>query len=232
MDHITLNKISNYQPWGRSPEIQYGVSDLNTFLGKTEVDDETISLITILESSGLTFALWCLGLLPDYDLRVMEFKLKCARRVEHIDKTGWSKKHLDVLEKFIESEVSKEELSSIERTAFSEASFESRRNINVSVRKVPDFCDPDIIRSEIVETLSIYSHTALVDAKYAVAHAISKKAEDVSYTVIHVNKALSREATKSLKFPISAFRASIRYAQLAEDTESEYQIKLFKEIFG
>ena len=40
----------------------------------------------------------------------MEFKLKCARRVEHLDKSGSAKKCLDVVEKFIKGEASIEDL--------------------------------------------------------------------------------------------------------------------------
>jgi hypothetical protein len=52
--YTTLNKIRQHSPckdgWGK----------LLRSLGKTEADDEPLSLITILDSNGLDDALWCL----------------------------------------------------------------------------------------------------------------------------------------------------------------------------
>jgi hypothetical protein len=50
----TLNKIKHQSP------CQDGWVKLLKHLGKTEADDEPLSLITILDSNGLDDALWCL----------------------------------------------------------------------------------------------------------------------------------------------------------------------------
>jgi len=112
MKTTTLNEIRKYGPcssgWGR----------LLKHLGKTEADEDELSFITILESNGIMDAIWCLRVLPDYDLDVMRFKLKCARRVEHIDTTGVAKSTLDVVERFIAGNASKEDLCAAARAAY------------------------------------------------------------------------------------------------------------------
>ena len=108
--YTTLNKILKCNPCGRKTNGDSGFSKLLKHLNKTEADDEPLSFITILESNGILDAKWCLRTLPDYDLKVMEFKLKCARRVEHLDGSGAAKACLDVLAGFIDGNATKDEL--------------------------------------------------------------------------------------------------------------------------
>jgi len=101
--NTTLNEILKKDPCGRQSEGRNGFSKLLKYLGKIKADDEPLSFITILESNGILDATWCLRVLPDYDLNVMLFKLKCARRVQHLDKSGKAKATLDVVERFIDN---------------------------------------------------------------------------------------------------------------------------------
>lgn len=78
-------------------------------LGKTESDDDPLSFIKILDVLGIQDASWCLWVLPEYSRNVMEFKLKCARRVE-MDDHPRAKLLLDAVEKFINGQCSAEEL--------------------------------------------------------------------------------------------------------------------------
>ena len=102
--HTTLNEIRKYDP------CTSGWKKLLSHLGKTNSDNEPLPFTTILISNGIRDAIWCLRVLPDYDLKVMEFKLRCARRVEHLDKSGSARTCLDVVEKFIKGEASAADL--------------------------------------------------------------------------------------------------------------------------
>ena len=92
----TLNEILKHNPCGQASGGLSGFSKLLKHLNKTEVDDKPISFIEIVESNGIHDAIWCLRVLPEYDLKVMEFKLKCARRVYHLDKSGSAKRCLEI----------------------------------------------------------------------------------------------------------------------------------------
>ncbi len=108
--HTTLNEILKHKPCGLQSEGKSGFSKLLKFLNKSKPDDEPLSLLTILESNGIKDAIWCLRVLPDYDPKVMGFKLKCVRRAEHLDKSGKVKSCLDVVEAFIAGNATKNDL--------------------------------------------------------------------------------------------------------------------------
>lgn len=61
MIYTTLNKIKEHDPCCS------GWRKLLGYLGKTDADDEPLSLATILESNGLDDALWALRCWPEYD---------------------------------------------------------------------------------------------------------------------------------------------------------------------
>jgi len=115
--HTTLNEIRKHDP------CRSGWEKLLAYLGRTESDDEPLQFTTILDGNGLLDAIWCLRVLPDYDLKVMEFKLKCARRVEHLDKSGSAKKCLDVVERFIRGEATKEDMHCVSASAAAYAAY-------------------------------------------------------------------------------------------------------------
>ena len=75
MMNTTLNKIQAHDPCAD------GWAKLLAFLGKTEADDEELSLLTILESNGLDDALWALRAVESYDREIRLFACDCAERV-------------------------------------------------------------------------------------------------------------------------------------------------------
>ena len=113
--NTTLNEIRKYGP------CESGWIKLLTYLNKTKADDDPVSFITILESNGIRDALWCLRVLPSYDLKVMEFKLKCARRVEHLDGSREAKRTLDIVENFINGDSSIKDLRKAAAAAYDAA---------------------------------------------------------------------------------------------------------------
>ncbi len=80
----TLHKIRSHQP------CTDGWKKLLQHLGKTEADDESLSLLTILDSNGLDNALWCLRAVEGYDKEIRLYAVWCARQVQHlIDNVLW-----------------------------------------------------------------------------------------------------------------------------------------------
>ncbi len=110
MYYTTLNKIQKYyllkQRGYRALSFRKLLQDLN----KTQPDDKPLSFLTILDWYGISVATWCLGVLPKNDLNLLRFKLKCARHVEHLTKSTLMKGYLDVLERYITANATKEEL--------------------------------------------------------------------------------------------------------------------------
>lgn len=94
MLYTTLNKIRNKYP------CESGWEQLLKHLGKTKADDEQLSFKTILESNGILDAIWCLRSVEGYDREIRLFAVSCARRVEHLDRTGQAKKANDIAERF------------------------------------------------------------------------------------------------------------------------------------
>ena len=83
----TLNQIRACKPCGLKPDrngVLRGLCLLMHNLGKTETDDEPISIITILESNGLDDALWCLRAVPGFDREKRLYAVACARDVPHL----------------------------------------------------------------------------------------------------------------------------------------------------
>ena len=108
--YTSLNEILKHGPCGKHSDGVSGFSRLLKFLNKDKGDDEPLSFTTILESNGISDAIWCLRTLPGYDLKVMEFKLKCARRVEYLDKSGKTKECLDIVARFIAGDATRDDL--------------------------------------------------------------------------------------------------------------------------
>lgn len=81
MLYTTLNKLQRHNP------CQDGKEKLLAFLGKTDADDEPLSLKTILESNGIVDAIWCLRGVDGHDKEIRLFALWCAQQVEHFDKS-------------------------------------------------------------------------------------------------------------------------------------------------
>jgi hypothetical protein len=92
--NTTLNKIRKNQPCAG------GWKKLLHTLGKTQADDEPLSLITILDSNGLDDALWCLRAVDNYEKEMRLYAVWCARQMQHLMKDQRSLVALDVAERF------------------------------------------------------------------------------------------------------------------------------------
>ena len=68
----TLNKIKNHSP------CKYGWEKLLNHLGKTQSDDESLELRTILESNGLNDTIWAFRALEGKDKQIRLFAADCA----------------------------------------------------------------------------------------------------------------------------------------------------------
>ena len=107
----TLNDIRAHNP---CPD---GWRKLLAYLGKTEADDEPLSLLTILDSNGLDDALWALRAVEGYDREIRLYAVWCARRVEHLLTDQRSRDTLEVAERFARGRATREELAAACDTA-------------------------------------------------------------------------------------------------------------------
>ena len=101
----TLNKIRAYSP------CTSGWEKLLTYLGKTKADDEPLSIATILDSNGLSDALWCLRAVEGYDREIRLYAVWCARQVQHLMTDQRSIDALDVAERYANGEATDAELA-------------------------------------------------------------------------------------------------------------------------
>jgi len=115
MLYTTLNKIRDKNP------CESGWAKLLKHLRKTKADDEQLSFKTILESNGISDAIWCLKSVEGHDREIRLFALACARRVEHLDNTGQAKKTNDVAERFANWLATAEELDAARGAAAMDA---------------------------------------------------------------------------------------------------------------
>jgi|AntAceMinimDraft_13_1070369.scaffolds.fasta_scaffold34278_3 hypothetical protein len=76
--NTTLNQIRENSP------CTDGWQKLLVHLGKTQADDEPLSIITVLDSNGLADALWCLRAVEGYDREIRLYTVWCARQVQHL----------------------------------------------------------------------------------------------------------------------------------------------------
>jgi len=102
--NTTLNKIRAHAPCSD------GWKKLLKHLGKTEADDEPLSIKTILESNGVDDAIWCLQAVEGKDKEIRLFAVWCARQVQHLMTDKRSLDALDVAERFANGLASEEEL--------------------------------------------------------------------------------------------------------------------------
>jgi hypothetical protein len=100
----TLNAIREHQPCAG------GWEKLLRHLGKTQADDEPLSLLTILESNGIDDALWALRCVEGHDREMRLYAVWCARQVQHLMTDPCSLAALDVAERYANGEATEEEL--------------------------------------------------------------------------------------------------------------------------
>ena len=107
----TLNKIRAHGP------CRDGWEKLLRHLGKTEADDEPLSIETILDSNGLADALWCLQAVKGRDREIRLYAIWCARRVQNLMSDPRSVAALDVAERHARGSATDEELVAAARAA-------------------------------------------------------------------------------------------------------------------
>ena len=107
----SLNKIRAHSP------CEDGWKKLLEHLGKTQADDESLPLLTILDSNGLDDTFWCLRTVPEHDREWRLFAVWCARKVQHLMKDERSIAALDVAERFANGQATVEELEVAEAAA-------------------------------------------------------------------------------------------------------------------
>jgi hypothetical protein len=86
-------------------------------LGKTEADDEPLSIATILDCNGLNDALRCLRAVEGRDREIRLYVVWCARQAQHLMTDPRSVAALDVAERYANGEASDDELSAAARAA-------------------------------------------------------------------------------------------------------------------
>ena len=99
----TLNQIRECGP------CKSGWKKLLAHLGKTKADDDSLSIVTILESNGIDDALWCLRAVKGRDREIRLYAVWCARQVQHLNTDPRVSACIDVAERFANGEATDEE---------------------------------------------------------------------------------------------------------------------------
>ena len=111
----TLNAIREHGPCAD------GWTTLLRHLGKTQADDEPLSIVTILDSNGLDDALWCLRAVTGHDREIRLYAVWCARQVQHLITDPRSLAALDVAERYAHGLATDEELAAARYAAWDAA---------------------------------------------------------------------------------------------------------------
>jgi hypothetical protein len=111
----TLNAIRSHDPCAE------GWKKLLQHLGKTEADDEPLSIKEILSSNGLDDALWCLRAVDGYDKEIRLLAVAYARQVQHLMTDPRSIAALDVAERYAHGQASDDELAEASAAAWDAA---------------------------------------------------------------------------------------------------------------
>ena len=108
----TLNKIKQHDPCTK------GWDKLLNYLGKTQADDETLELTTILESNGLDDALWALRAVEGNDREIRLMACDFAESVVHLAKDERCNKAIEVSRKYANGDATVEELDAARDAAW------------------------------------------------------------------------------------------------------------------
>lgn len=100
----TLNKIRSHKP------CREGWEELLRHLGKIAADDEPLAIATVLDSNGLSDALWCLRAVEGRDREIRLYAVWCVRQVQYLMADPRSLTALDVAERYARGEASDAEL--------------------------------------------------------------------------------------------------------------------------
>ena len=110
--NTTLNKILIHEP------CEDGWEKLLTYLGKTEADDEPLSIRTILDSNGVEDAIWALRAVEGHNREIRLFAADCAESVLHIYEDAHPnddrpRKAIEAARRYANGEISEEELEEV-----------------------------------------------------------------------------------------------------------------------
>jgi hypothetical protein len=111
----TLNAIRKHGP------CEEGWKKLLKNLGKTQADDEPLSIVTILDSNGLDDALWCLRAVTGHDREIRLYAAWCARQVQSLMTDPRSLAALDVAERYAQGLATDEDLRTAGAAAWAAA---------------------------------------------------------------------------------------------------------------
>ena len=164
--NTTLNQIRDESPCAD------GWKKLLAHLGKTQADDEPLSLITILDSNGLADALWCLRSVTGHDREIRLYTVWCARQVESLMTDQRSIDALDVAERFANGLATDEELAAASFAAWAAASAASDAGSAAS--------DASDARADASLAASLAAGFAASDAGFAASFAASDAARAAS----------------------------------------------------
>lgn len=114
MFFTTLNRIRAAHPCST------GWEKLLHHLGKTRADDEPLSLLTILESNGISDAIWALRAIDDYP-EIRLFAVRCVRQIQHLLIDIRLLDALDVTELYAVGEATDEDLAAARAAAWDAA---------------------------------------------------------------------------------------------------------------
>ena len=206
----TLNKIRSYGP------CESGWKKLLSHLGKTKADDEILPYSVILESNGLDDALWCMRTETKYENEWRTFALKCARRVEHLHPI--CKTTLDVLERFINGEATREDLA---------AAWAAESAARDAARDAADAAAGDAALAARAAALA--ARAAAGDAAEAAAGDAALAARDAADAAGDAAGDAAWAAGDAAEAAGAAARAAGAAARAAE---REFQASLFLEIVG
>lgn len=101
----TLRAIKNHEPYSSL------LKTLLSNLGKTEADNEQISLRTVLESNGLCDAVWCLRAVDGFDREKRLFAVFCSKQARRLTKNKRCLKAIKVAERYANGLATDDELA-------------------------------------------------------------------------------------------------------------------------
>lgn len=90
---------------------------LLSYLGKTQADDEPLRIIEILDSNGLSDALWCLRAVEGCEREIRLYAVWCARQAQHLMQDPRSVAAPDVAERHATGQATDEELAQAHEAA-------------------------------------------------------------------------------------------------------------------
>jgi hypothetical protein len=164
MPTTTLNAIRAHSPCAD------GWKKLLSHLGKTQADDEPLSLLTILDSNGLDDALWCLRTMPEHSRHWRLYAVWCARQLQHLMTDARSVAALDVAERHANGEATDEQLAAA-RAAASDASAAARAADRAAARAAAFWAAASVATSDAAWATTSAACAARVACAAKVAQA-------------------------------------------------------------